>query len=82
MSSIISSLSQRPSYQWDAAPGHHHHACSSRRFSAAVMGPTTNDSQGMLLNVPQQRERNYSLPSSVLSEELYRMRMFSVQGNN
>ena len=32
-----------------------------------------------LLDVPHQRERNYSLPSN-LQQELYRVRLFSVEG--
>ena len=63
---------------------HHHHSkvpalspgpVSSRRFSSAA------ESQAAVhLDVPQLRERNYSLPSTVLTEELYKMRMFSVKG--
>ena len=45
----------------------------TRRFSSVSPG-------AVHLDVPQQRERNYSLPSTVLRAELYKMRMFSVKG--
>ena len=64
---------------------HHYHSpvtpslspgpVTSRRFSAAAESP-----HSVHLDVPQPRERNYSLPSTVLTEELYKMRMFSVKG--
>ena len=41
---------------------------SARRASTALLCPPIRD----------YKERNYSLPSSLLSEELYRMRLFSV----
>ena len=47
----------------------------SRRFSAAA-----ESHHAVHLDVPQLRERNYSLPSTVLTEEFYKMRMFSVKG--
>ena len=52
----------------------------SRRYSSVATMSPPNSSGGIHLDVPQQRERNYSLPSTMLSEELYKMRMFSVQG--
>ena len=64
---------------------HHHPPCvpalspgpvSSRRFSSAA----DCHAAAVHLDVPQLRERNYSLPSTVLTEELYKMRMFSVKG--
>ena len=71
--------SQRPSCQWDDPhEPHESHIKLSRRCSLAV--PTSPMTGSVHLDVPQLRDRNYSLPSTVLSEELYKMRMFSVQG--
>ena len=64
---------------WYSNNNPHHHN-NSRRFSSVATMTPPNTSGGIHLDVPQQRERNYSLPSSMLSEELFRMRMFSVQG--
>ena len=39
-----------------------------------------NEIPGIHLDVPQVRERNCSLPSTLLTEEIYRMRNFSING--